>query len=126
QPPRPRRLLHRADPELRDPPVGPGPPPGEDPPPLPRRRARRLGPRGPAPARRVPRRRLADVRAETRDARLPRQPAELAPPPARHRRIPRQPGALGRLARVRDRRGAGRGVPPVPRPPLPPRQPAPD
>ena len=119
QPPGPRRLLRRHPAQLQDPPVGAGPAPAEDPAPLLRGRHRGARPRRPAPARRLPRRRLEGGRPQAADARLPRQPARLAPEAARDRRIPRRPGPMGGPPRGRDRRRPRRGVPPVPRPRLP-------
>ena len=115
QPPGPRRLLRRHAAQLQDPPVGAGSDPAEDSPPLLRGRHRRDRPRRPPPARRVLGRRLEGRRPQAPDARLPRQPARLAPEAARDRRVPRSPGPMGSPPRRRDRRGPRRGVPAVPR-----------
>ena len=72
----------------------------------------------------LPRRRLAGLRDQAADARLPRQPAQLAAAPARDRRVPGEPGQVGAHRGRGDRRRAGRGVPPVPGASLPARQPA--
>ena len=52
-------------------------------------------------------------RHQTRDARLPREPAQLAPAPARDRRIPGNASPMGVESRRGDRCRPGRGIPAV-------------
>ena len=91
----------------------PAPPLDGDPASLLRRCPRGRRPRWAADPARLSRRRLARLRDQAPDARLPCQPARLAAAPARDRRVPGEPGQVGRPPRRGDRRRAGRGVPPV-------------